>query len=90
MAESQEGRLFPATKTYTYRQKVQRAFATEFLCPLKAASGIMDGDFSSESQEEVANYFNVSPLLVETLLVNNGLIDRDQFIDEIEVEETAA
>lgn len=27
------GRLFPATRTYTYRQKLQRSFAAELLCP---------------------------------------------------------
>ncbi|PPQ34928.1 ImmA/IrrE family metallo-endopeptidase [Rhodopila globiformis] len=73
--------ILPATRAYTFRQKVQRAFAAEFLSPFEAVEGMLDGDFSSEAIEEVADHFSVSPVAVETLLRNHGLIERDPLAD---------
>lgn len=69
-------RLHPATRTYTYRQKTQRAFAGEFLCPIESLADQLDGDYSDDAQEDAADRYRVSPLAVTTLLVNNGLIER--------------
>jgi hypothetical protein len=78
------GRLFPATRTHTYRQKLQRSFAAELLCPFEAIDDMLQGDYSEEKQEECAEHFSVSPLTVRTLLVNHGRIDRDDLYGEFE------
>ncbi|HMT13792.1 MAG TPA: hypothetical protein PKE19_03485 [Aestuariivirga sp.] len=70
-------KLRPATSAYTYRQKIQRAFAGEFLCPFKALQDMLHGDLSDDQFDEAADYFNVSNRTIRTLLVNNGLLERD-------------
>ena len=56
----------------TARQKFQRAFAAEFLCPIADLVGFLDGDFSESAVEDAANYFSVSKQTVESELMNNG------------------
>ena len=63
--------LSPATRSYSYRQKVQRAFAAELLSPWEAAKTMLEDDHSQENQEQVADHFGVSPLTISTLLINN-------------------
>lgn len=70
--------LHPATRTYTYRQKLQRAFAGEFLCPIESLLCFLKDDLSDEKQQEAAEHFNVSSLAVQTLLVSNGHLDREE------------
>lgn len=84
IAAGESGRLLPATRAYTYRQKLQRSFAAEFLCPFVALDDWLDGDYSPERQDDVAGHFNVSPLTVRTLLVNHGRIDRDELDGDYE------
>ncbi len=67
--------LLPATRTYSYRQKVQRAFAAEFLGPFANVDEMLDGDYSEEAQNGVADYFRVSPMTIRTQLVNRGRIE---------------
>ncbi|BCM17810.1 hypothetical protein [Mesorhizobium sp. J8] len=67
-------RLFPATRAYTYRQKMQRAFAAEFLSPFDEVETILQGDYSSEGQRDAAEHFGVSPLMIRTLLVTHNRI----------------
>lgn len=69
-------RLFPATRAYSYRQKMQRAFAAEFLSPFGAVDDMLGGDYSEENQDDVAQHFNVSPMTIGTQLLNHGRIDR--------------
>jgi hypothetical protein len=66
----------PATDTKTARQKLQRAFAAEFLCPIATLREYLNGDLSDEAIEEASEYFNVSPLAVRSHLANNGLLPR--------------
>ncbi len=66
--------LYPATISYSYRQKMQRAFAAEFLCPFQAVETMVGNDLSEEKQDEVARHFRVSPMTVRTQLVNNNLL----------------
>ena len=80
--------LHPATGAYTYRQKLQRAFAGEFLCPVDSLLFFLNGDFSDEKQQDAAEHFNVSPLAVQTLLVNNRHLDREE--SELQDPETRA
>jgi hypothetical protein len=71
-------KLLPATHVKTSRQKFQRAFAQEFLCPIKVLRekiGTTEPD--EDDVAEVANYFEVSPLMIRTTLVNSGDLDRE-------------
>ena len=64
-------RLHPATRARSsYRQKMQRAFAAELLCPFASMDDMLRGDYSEESQSAVAEHFNVSPWTIGTQLVN--------------------
>jgi hypothetical protein len=80
-------RLLPATRAYTYRQKVQRAFAAELLCPFEALEEKLAGDLSADAREDAARYFNVSERAVTTVLVNNHRLDRDylEYVEELAV-----
>ena len=64
--------LFPATRSYSYRQKMQRAFAAELLSPFAAVDEMAASDYSEEKQNEIATYFKVSPMTIQAQLVNNG------------------
>lgn len=68
----------PATRSDTYRQKVQRAFAAELLSPIEAVKEMLDGDYSMESQQDVAHHFQVYDMTIRTLLVNHDIIDRSE------------
>ena len=69
--------LFPATEAITYRQKQQRAFAAELLCPFESLTEKLEGDFSDEAMEDAAHYFEVSPLTVKNTLLNHNLLERE-------------
>ncbi len=75
--------LLPATRASSYRQKMQRAFAAELLSPFAFVDNMMDGDYSEEKQNEVAEYFKVSPMTIQTQLVNHRRIDRDDAPDVV-------
>ncbi len=73
-----QGRLIPATDAKTSRQQFQRAFAQELLCPFDALlEKIQTEQPNEEDISEAAAYFEVSPLMVETTLVNKGELDRE-------------
>ncbi|MDD3449040.1 MAG: hypothetical protein PHF72_08440, partial [Gammaproteobacteria bacterium] len=75
-------RLLPATDARTARQKFQRAFAQEFLCPFTALSDFLGSTEPTDDRiEEAADLFNVSPLLVKTTLVNRGVLGREVLPD---------
>jgi hypothetical protein len=67
----------PATDTSTARQKIQRAFAAEFLCPIGGLRDFLGGDFSPEAIEEAGEYFGVSELAVKSHLANHRQIPFD-------------
>ena len=83
------GLLFPATTASTYRQKAQRSFAAELLCPFTALVELLHGDHSPEALDDAAAHFSVSNQVVSTLLVNHGCIDREDLAGEIEVTSAA-
>jgi len=60
----------------TARQKFQRAFAAEFLCPVKSLVEFLNGDFSEGALEIAADHFSVSERTVDSLLMNNGYLPR--------------
>lgn len=78
------GRLFPVTRAYTYRQKMQRSFAAEFLSPFDVVDEMLEGDYSAENQLEVAEHFGVSEWTIRTQLVNHGRLEREDLEGELE------
>jgi hypothetical protein len=80
-----DGQLHPATHSFTYRQKFQRAFAAELLCPFDALEHMLHGDYSAEAMQDAADYFEVSPLTVRTLLVNHKRLEREDLDEEGEL-----
>ncbi|WP_448381789.1 ImmA/IrrE family metallo-endopeptidase [Desulfosoma sp.] len=60
----------------TVRQKLQRAFAAEFLCPIGLLTQFLGGDFSDTAIEEASEHFRVSEWTVRSLLANNGYLPR--------------
>lgn len=64
----------PVARTKTARQKIQRAFAAELLCPIQALEAYLDGNFSMDAVEDASEHFGVSYRAAQTQLVNNGLL----------------
>lgn len=71
---SQDDRWLPTTDQKTSRQKAQRAFAGEFLCPIEPLKDFLQGDFSNDAIDEAAERFGVSTRAVETQLVNHRVL----------------
>ena len=69
-----EERLSPATDASSYRQKLQRAFAAEFLCPIEYIDEISGKDYTPEKQRKVAKEFNVSEQVVSWQIWNHNRI----------------
>ncbi|ASK33654.1 hypothetical protein [Alloalcanivorax mobilis] len=63
----------------TFRQKYQRAFAAELLCPIEGAKAFMQGDYSESAIDDVAAHFDVSTTTVISLLASNHLLENDGF-----------
>ena len=74
MEPQEKGFWTVATDIYTAKQKRQRAFAAEFLCPFEALTEYLKHRNDGYALEEAAQHFGVSPLTVETVLVNNGAL----------------
>jgi len=70
---------FPLTDSKTVRQKVQRAFAAEFLCPVQSVIDFLNGDYSSEHLEDAAAHYGVSSYVIERHLTNADLIQAPEF-----------
>jgi hypothetical protein len=71
LSKKEEG-LLPALYSRSHRQKRQRAFAAEFLCPYEEMKERLALDFSDDNQERVATEFAVSSMVVRTQLVKKG------------------
>lgn len=82
--------LSPATRSHTYRQRMQRAFAAEFLCPVDSLVDFLEDDYSEENRQEASYHFKVSEYAVRAQLVNGGHLDRDELqTDLCDMEEAA-
>lgn len=78
IATREEERLLPGTNSATNRQKFQRAFAQEFLCPVDALKEHLGVAVpSNDDINDAAAYFDVSPLTVHNILVNKRIVDRE-------------
>lgn len=73
-----------STDLKTSRQKYQRAFAAEFLCPLQSLTSFLDNDYTESAIEDASVYFSVSQKTVESILANNGLVVAPQSIHDLE------
>jgi hypothetical protein len=69
-------RWLPVTDAATARQKFQRAFAAEFLCPIESLSAYLGSEFFPEAFEDAADHFGISELAVKSHLANHHLIPR--------------
>ena len=65
--------LLPATRAYSYRQKVQRAFAANFLSPQEAVMDMLGDDDPEERQHDIASHFRVSEYTVGNLIDSHRL-----------------
>lgn len=74
-------RWLPETDAKTARQKIQRAFAAEFLCPIEGLKEFLNNEYSNEAIENAGLHFGVSPLAVRSHLANNGVISPDAVIE---------
>lgn len=70
--------LLPATRAKTSRQKFQRAFASEFLCPIDDLRDFLGEEIPDDDGiDRAANHFEVSSMTVNTTLVNKGILPQD-------------
>lgn len=69
-------RWLPITDAATARQKLQRAFAAEFLCPIESLRDYLGNEFLPEAFENAAEHFGISEMAVKSHLANNHLIPR--------------
>ena len=76
--------LRAVTRSYTYGQKAQRAFAAEFLAPIDAVDAFLSGDYSEDRQQEAADHFQVSWYTIRSLLVNNHRLGRQGALDALD------
>lgn len=71
--------LLPVTNAATDRQKFQRAFAQEFLCPFDALRNFLgEDDLDDDLMEEAVRHFEVSGLAIRSILVNKGMLERER------------
>ncbi len=78
-----------STDLVTSRQKFQRAFAAEFLCPIDSLVDYLDDDFSDSAIEDAASQFNVSERTVNSLLASNGYIEQTSPQDDFPYRQAA-
>lgn len=75
----------PLSRAKTQRQKFQRAFAQEFLCPYEDLRAYIPTDNPAEDDiHAAARHFHVSERMIQTTLVNHCVIDRESFEQMIE------
>ena len=71
--------LGPVSAAKTARQKFQRTFAQSFLCPFSDLQGYIETDHPTDEDISAASdHFQVSELMVQSVLVDKGLIERSR------------
>lgn len=68
----QADRWLPLTAAKTARQKVQRSFAVELLCPMEELLAFLDADRSDDALEEASCHFNISSIAIRRHLENSS------------------
>ena len=74
LMDGSDEKWLTSTDLPTSRQKFQRAFAAEFLCPIEPLKDFLQNDYSESAIEDAAEHFDVSQITVNSLLKNNGVI----------------
>ena len=77
-------KIFISSDCKTYNQKLQRAFAAEFLAPINEVKFFIEKELSTKSIRKAAKHFDVSPQTIAHSLVNNGVISK-QKLDDFEL-----
>lgn len=73
------------SRAKTERQKFQRAFAQSLLCPFEDLLEHIDPvDPTDDQIEAAANQFDVRQSVVQTLLVNKGVLPRETLAERLE------
>ena len=76
---ARDDRLGPIADTSTSRQKFQRAFAQSLLCPVEDLLAYLKTEQpNDEDIDAAAKHFQVAPRMVESVLVNKGVVAREQ------------
>ena len=79
LATADDEGLLPVTNAATDRQRFQRAFAQEFLCPFDALRNFLgDEELDDDLMEEAAHHFEVSGIAIRSILVNKGMLERER------------
>ena len=81
MGSSESPGWLVSSELTTARQKRQRAFAAEFLCPGESLTGFLAGDLSENAIEDASDYFGVSEQTVTSVLQNNGYLENPRECD---------
>ncbi len=77
--------LGPVSAAKSVRQKFQRAFAQSFLCPFADLEEYIENDQPTEDDiHAAAHHFCVSELMVQSLLVNKGVMARREVEEQID------
>ena len=75
--------LLPRTDSATSRQRFQRAFAQELLCPVDALTDFLPVIPPDDDIAAAAEHFDVSIFTIQNVLVNKGVVERDFFADRV-------
>lgn len=82
---SEDDALGPLSAAKSERQKFQRAFAQSFLCPVEDLKAYIDTEDPGEDDiHAAARHFHVSDRMIQSTLVNNGVLDRASFEEMLE------
>jgi hypothetical protein len=82
LASQDEDTLLPATEAKTGRQKFQRAFAREFLCPFQELMEFIGPITPGPDEiEYAAEYFQISEWAIRYTLVNKGIIKPERLTE---------
>ena len=82
LASQYEDTLLPATETKTSRQKFQRAFAREFLCPFRELREFIGPMTPGQDEfENAAEHFQISEWAIKYTLLNKGVIERERLTE---------
>ena len=77
-----DDRWLPQTDMATMRQKMQRAFAVEFLMPIDDLRDFLGSDVTVEAIDDASARYGISALAVSSHLINHGVIPaRDALVD---------
>ena len=83
MMWSDDGRLGPVSDALSVRQKFQRAFAQNFLCPYSELTAYCGAEPTPDNIAAAAAHFDVSERGVETTLERNGDIVTNSFLEQV-------